>query len=248
MTYQGDLLSKTLVIGIIILLIGTSTITTVASDTVTSTTLDYDGSLLGYVNDTSGNPIEEALVRVHFHGTYEEDYSDSTGFYHVTNIPICYCLKNATCSKEWYKTDWVLLGIVENTTYDFVLTSGNIPPTRPIITGLTRVPPGTYEYTFNSTDPNGDDIKYLINWGDDNTEETDFYPSGKEIELSHTFLKTSIYLISAKAEDIHEMQSDVGMIPVRISQSRHLINLIISQFLEHFPLLEVFLRAMNLLR
>lgn len=68
------------------------------------------------------NPIEGARVRVYFHGTYEENYSDSSGYYHVTNIPICYCLKNATASKEGYKTEWVLLGINENTTYDFVLT------------------------------------------------------------------------------------------------------------------------------
>jgi hypothetical protein len=34
-------------------------------------------------------------------------------------------MKNCTCSKEGYKTEWVLLGIVEDTTYDFVLTSNN---------------------------------------------------------------------------------------------------------------------------
>ena len=100
MAYQGNWLSKTLVIGIIALLIGMSSIPTIASDTASSTTLDNDGSLLGYVNDTSGNPIECALVRVYFHGTYEEDYSDSTGYYHVTNIHICNCTKNTTCSKE----------------------------------------------------------------------------------------------------------------------------------------------------
>ena len=82
-----------------------------------------NGSLSGYVNDTSMNPIEGARVRVYFHGTYEENYSDSSGYYHVTNIPICYCMKNATASKEGYTTEWVLLSITENTTYDFVLTT-----------------------------------------------------------------------------------------------------------------------------
>jgi hypothetical protein len=80
-----------------------------------------DGTLSGYVNNTSGNPIEGALVRVHFHQTYEEDYSDSAGYYHVTNIPICKCLKFVSCSKENYKTKWVLLGIAENTTRGFIL-------------------------------------------------------------------------------------------------------------------------------
>ena len=90
-------------------------------DFVLTPLAQYNGSLSGYVNDTSMNPIEGALVQVYFHGTYEENYSDTSGYYHVTNIPICYCLKNCTASKQGYKTEWVLLGITENTTYDFVL-------------------------------------------------------------------------------------------------------------------------------
>ncbi len=82
----------------------------------------YNGSLSGYVNDTHMNPIFGARVRVSFHGTYEEDYTDSSGYYHVTNIPICWCLKNCTASKEGYSTEEVWLGIDENTTYDFVLS------------------------------------------------------------------------------------------------------------------------------
>jgi len=81
-----------------------------------------NGSLSGYVNDISMNPIERARVRVYFHETYEEDYTDSSGYYKVNNIPICFCLKNCTASKQGYKTEWILLPIDENTAYDFVLT------------------------------------------------------------------------------------------------------------------------------
>ena len=109
-------MKKALIVGIIVLFICVSVIPSsgTINENSKSRIIINNGSLLGYVNDTSGNPIEEALVRVYFHETYEEDYSDSTGCYHVTNIPICYCLKNATCSKEGYKTEWVLLSIVEN--------------------------------------------------------------------------------------------------------------------------------------
>ena len=69
----------------------------------------YNGTLSGFVRDSSNNPIEGALVRVYFHEDYREDYSDSYGYYHVVDIPICYCLKNATCSKNGYRTEWVLL-------------------------------------------------------------------------------------------------------------------------------------------
>ena len=83
------------------------------------------GNLSGHVTDTFMNPIEDALVRVYFHETYEEDYSDVSGYYHVTNIPLCYCMKNATCSKPGYQPTWVLLSIGENTTYNFTLSALN---------------------------------------------------------------------------------------------------------------------------
>jgi len=87
-----------------------------------------DGTLSGYVTDPLLNPINGALIRVYFHGTYEEDYSDENGYYHVTNIPICYCMKNCTCSKEGFKTEWVLMGISENSTYDFMLYPLDVYP------------------------------------------------------------------------------------------------------------------------
>ena len=109
---------------VIVLFIGMSVIPTSGITVVKKSTIPtfYDGSLSGYVNDTSMNPIEGARVRVCFHGTYEENYTDSSGYYHVTNIPICWCYKNCTASKEGYTTEEVWLGVYENTTYDFVLT------------------------------------------------------------------------------------------------------------------------------
>ncbi len=85
-----------------------------------------DGTLSGYVKDSSMNPIEGALVRVYFHGTYEEDYTDSSGYYNVMNIPICWCMKNCTASKMGYNKEWVLLAIYENTTHDFILSPSKI--------------------------------------------------------------------------------------------------------------------------
>ena len=118
--------NKGLIIGIVILFIGISVVpSTGKTDTATSKTIILNGSLSGFVNDKSGNLIEGALVRVYFHGTFEEAYSGEDGYYFVDNIPICYCYKNATCSKEGYKTEWVLLAIYENTKYDFVLTTSS---------------------------------------------------------------------------------------------------------------------------
>jgi hypothetical protein len=96
-----------------------------AQPSSTSEIIQPEGNLSGYITDSFMNPIDAALVRVYFHETYEENYSDSLGYYHVAHIPLCYCLKNATCSKQGYYPEWVMLSIGENTTYDFILTSLN---------------------------------------------------------------------------------------------------------------------------
>ncbi len=82
---------------------------------------ENNGTLSGFVTDSDEQPIAGAQVRVSFHGTYEEAFSDETGYYQVTNIPICYCMKNATCSKQGYQSQTVWLSITEDTMYDFRL-------------------------------------------------------------------------------------------------------------------------------
>ena len=104
------------------------------------------GTLSGYVSDPVMNPLEGARVRVYFHNTSRENYSDKNGYFHVTDIPICYCIKNATCSKEGYMSVWVYLTICENTTYDFVLTPYNMTEL-----AITSISPFTIKNVGNAT-------------------------------------------------------------------------------------------------
>jgi hypothetical protein len=245
MIKNPDMLYKILVFGVTIFLFFiTINIPINKAYSITDIVLDDKGSLSGYVNDTSSSPIEEALVRVHFHGTYEEDYSDSTGFYHVTNIPICYCMKNTTCSKEGYKTEWILLSIVENTTHDFVLASGNNPPDKPDINGPIRGKPGIeYVYTFKTKDPENDNVSYYIEWGDDtSTGWTIYFQSGEVVAISHTWDKMDRYPLRCKAKDIHGDESEWSTFPIEISRNK-LINFnFLNRLLERFPYMGVFLR------
>jgi hypothetical protein len=193
-----------------------------------------NGSLSGYVKDTDMNPIEGARVKVSFHGTYEENYTNENGFYHVTNIPLCFCMKNASCYKPCYAFEWVMLTIVENTTHDFILNSSR-PPSEPIIKGPNKInsisikpriksqknyPPGTYDFTFKATDPDGDDIRFHIDWGDGNTEITEFVHSGEDLIISHNFEEIGEYSIRAMAEDICGLFGPWGTIPIIIIKSR----------------------------
>ena len=257
---KKDMLSKTLVLGVVVLFIGMSVIPSsgTISEKSKSRTIINNGSLSGYVNDTSMNPIEGALVRVYFHESYEEDYSDEEGYYHVTNIPICYCLKNTTCSKECYMTECVSLSIVENTIHDFILNTTNHPPSAPSITGPgsapsgsikvivknpANFPPGTpIEFRFEAIDPDGDNVSYLIAWDDGYEEWTDFYPSGEEITRSHTYNLYGTFEITARARDIHGLVGPEGTLPVTMSKStQQSTNPLFLRFLERFPLLERFL-------
>lgn len=118
------------------------------------------GTLSGYVTDTLMNPLAGALVRVSFHGAYEENYTNSLGYYHVADIPLCWCLKNVTCSKQGYQTESVLLSIGKNTTYDFILNPLNQNP-YPVLNG-TMGNYGWYISCVNITFVNIDTIDALF--------------------------------------------------------------------------------------
>ena len=115
------------------------------------------------------------------------------------------------------------------------VTMDNHPPGKPKIRGPTGVPPGTYEYTFNATDPDGDNVSYIIDWGDTNAEETAFYASGEEVTVVHTYLIMGAYIVCSRAKDIHGAVGPEGYTPVIILRNRHMINAIFFQFIERFP-------------
>jgi len=81
---------------------------------------------------------------------------------------------------------------------------GNNPPNAPIITGPTSVVIGKeYNYTFNATDADGDNVYYYIKWGDGSPDEEWIgpYASGEEITLGHTWYIPLTYTIKARARD-----------------------------------------------
>ena len=109
----------------------------------------------------------------------------------------------------------------------------NSPPNEPIIKGPIGwppgkgKPPGTYNYSFNATDPDGDNVSYTINWGDGAPDNnwSDYYRSGKEVIFSHTYKIRGTFLIEAKAKDIHGAVGPIGTLEVEIIKGRQIINL-----------------------
>jgi len=122
----------------------------------------------------------------------------------------------------------------------------NEPPTAPDIDGPSKGKPGKEIcWTFHSDDPNDDDVKYIIDWGDENSEETDYYPSCTPAEACHTYDEEGTYIIKAMAEDIKEARSDESTFEVEIPRTRATYYTLFYWLLERFPLLERLLNLLN---
>jgi len=207
------MMKKFLIVVIILLSFSGNLLTNISGDIIEDTVyvesdkpIKYiynNGSLSGYVNDTSMNPVEGALVRVYFHETYRENYSNNFGYYHVTDIPICYCLKNCTASKEGYESDWVMLGISEGTKYDFILTPDGSPwidPPYGPTEGFVNI---TYTFYFDiPEDLQFEGIFLIWDWGDG--EFSDWmgpYSSGETSSASHAWSAPGVYDIRVVLKD-----------------------------------------------
>jgi hypothetical protein len=118
----------------------------------------------------------------------------------------------------------------------------NHPPNAPKIKGkATPLPAKLYNYTFNATDPDGDNVSYEIEWGDGtNISWTEFYPSGEEIIRSHTYFITHTNIIKARAKDTQGAIGGWGyLFPGPKGKDVNLNTLkLLEKLLEKFPLLE----------
>jgi outer membrane protein assembly factor BamB len=124
----------------------------------------------------------------------------------------------------------------------------NYPPDKPDIDGPVRWPVKVEVcFTFHSTDPDGDDVKYLIDWGDDNINETEYYPSCTPIEVCHTWEDMDKYTLQAKSIDIWGAESDWNVFVTTIPRNRMVSNLWYQWFLERFPLLEKLLSLLKVM-
>jgi len=122
----------------------------------------------------------------------------------------------------------------------------NHPPDKPTIKGKIMIEPGTtYDYKFKATDPDGDNIRYYIHWDDGYTQWTDYYPSGEEIIVNHTWKMVGVFYIKARANDTHGALGPWGYI--KISKDKAITNSPLLRFLERYPLLIQFIQRLSFL-
>jgi len=191
-----------------------------------------------YLSYSSGNTILRNTITNNEYGVRIKDSSNNNIIYHnnfINNNPNAY----DSCDNIWDDgypsggnywddytgndsngdgigdTPYYIPGGDNLDRYPLMKLWSNEPPDIPIIDGPISGTAGTtYDYTFVATDPDGDQIKYIIDWGDDTTDTTEFYDSGVTATVSHSWDTTGTYTIKAKAVDEHDAESDWGTLEV----------------------------------
>ena len=139
-----------------------------------------------------------------------------------------------TCSGAAVWTD------IRNGNKDIYFATLGNAPNKPSITGpssgRTRQ---KLTYTATSTDPNGDQLYYWFDWGDDSNNSAWIgpYGSGEEASASHKWTSQETFEIKVKAKDTSDNESPWSdPLLVSIPRSRALFLNILYKFLEKFNL------------
>ena len=201
-------------------------------------------SLSVYIADKEGDSFEWSIETSPNIGS-----SSGTGEYNDTK----------TCSISGLSYDTIYTWYVNATdsgsgeTTEEVYTFSNVtnsPPGAPEIDGPANGKPGTsYDFTFNAVDPEGDDVRYHVDWGDTNSDTTVFAQSGEDVTVSHTWTIEGTFTITAKAEDEFGLIGPETTKTVTMPRNK-VINTPFQWFLNNhpnmFPILRLLLQRLGL--
>jgi hypothetical protein len=122
----------------------------------------------------------------------------------------------------------------------------NSAPIRPTMSGVQGIHVANREYDYDivTTDPDGDDLFYYVDWNDGTYEDwSGPYKSGVNITKTHSWPpRTKLYEIQVKAEDVYGAESDWGTMYVFVMNSRTAPGSILGRFIvriiDRFPIIE----------
>jgi thiol-disulfide isomerase/thioredoxin len=129
----------------------------------------------------------------------------------------------------------------------------NPAPEPPTINGPTSGSPNkVYMFKFSAVDPNGDDVYFYIDWGDDTYDEwIGPFDSGVEGSATHCWYEEGTFVIKAKAKDTHGAESDWTILeismPVSHSRPFSFITTFLNRLIERFPIIEQIISNLQLL-
>ena len=120
----------------------------------------------------------------------------------------------------------------------------NEPPTAPDIYGPPSGPKGVELFwAIVSEDLDENQVKYFIEWGDGDSEETDFYQEGIAVEVSHIYEEEGTFTIKVKAEDEKGRFSEESTFDLTIIKSKSVYHPLLLRLFERF---QAFLKVIYL--
>jgi len=182
---------------------------------------------------TDGNTLEEGFYVddiypvVDWNSIVTLSDSIATNYYDITGKGdgvYYYRVKGYNSDYEW--CDFSTLEDIE------VEIFLNDPPATPNIVGPPSGQVGQeYNYTFTTTDSDGDQVYYYIEWGDGDIEDwVGPHDSGEVATYAHTWTEEGTFIIKAKAKDIYDYESQFETFEVTMTKSRSLINILNQRF------------------
>jgi PKD repeat protein len=97
------------------------------------------------------------------------------------------------------------------------INGDNAAPSTPEITGKIQGKPHVMmNFTITSTDPDDDNLFYVVDWGDETNSSVGPYASGDIISVTHAWSTKGTYVVRCQARDIAGAESDWGTLSVKI--------------------------------
>ena len=155
----------------------------------TTSTIDPDGDDVKYGWDWDGDNVIDQWT-----GFY--DSGDSVTLSHRYTSAGTYQIKVVAKDEHGAQSDF--------SSSKTIIITGNSAPNKPAtpsgpISGRPGIP---YSYSSSTTDPDGDNVYYLFDWGDGTTSGWKGpFSSGSTIIESHTWANRGTYAIRVKAKD-----------------------------------------------
>ena len=195
----------------------------------TYTPSDEDFGADGYYDDESPKTLESHWDLLHYDGAGNRGLHQlSLAYRNREDMTIWFDGRISSIGKRTPRLEWEW----EDLFFE--------PPLAPNIDGPASGKVGKeQEYVFEAIDPDGDDVSYCIDWGDNSNEICiGPFPSGTEQTSSHTWDEEGTYIIRAKTKDVHGAESDWATFEVSMPKSKAINTpLFLQRLFQCFPFL-----------
>jgi pyrrolidone-carboxylate peptidase len=189
--------------------------------------------------DWNGNPGAYLCEYIAYLGMWYQDIHNDTGDpYRCYEAGFIHVISSLALEDAKKATKVTIREVIK-----FLPNNSNNPPETPTITGPTNGGIDTpLTFTFNSIDPDGDDVEYYIRWGDGHVENWDGpHVSEEDVNIPHTYTSEGSFTIEAKARDTFGEEGNWGNLTITIPRDKATNNPFLNFLQSHpnlFPLLQ----------